>query len=194
MRPKILSKKALLIAALAGAALFPAFFIENSAVHQKQEQASSELPASAANKPARLKIPSINVGAPVEYVGLASDGAMDVPKSPDNVAWFSPGPRPGENGSAVIAGHFGWKDGKTAAFDDLYKLKKGDKLYVEDEKGTVTAFMVRESRRYDSNADAGDVFGASDGKPHLNLITCEGVWNKLSKSYSQRLVVFTDKE
>jgi len=35
---------------------------------------------------------------------------------------------------------------------------------------------------------------SSDAKAHLNLITCEGVWDKVSKSYSKRLVVFTDRE
>ena len=46
----------------------------------------------------------------VEDVGLTPGGAMDVPKGPSDVAWFDLGPRPGEVGSAVIAGHEGWKD------------------------------------------------------------------------------------
>ena len=120
---------------------------------------------------------------------------MDVPKERANVAWFNLGPRPGENGSAVIAGHYGrWKNGKGSVFDNLHKLRKGDKIYVEDENGVIITFVVRESRRYDPNASVGDVFGSNDGKAHLNLITCEGVWDKVSKTYSKRLVVFTDKE
>lgn len=145
--------------------------------------------------PVRLNIPSINVDAPIEYVGLTPDGAMDVPKERANVAWFELGSRPGENGSAVIAGHYGrWKDGVGSVFDDLNKLRKGDILYVEDDKGTIISFVVRESRSYDLNADASDVFYSNDGESHLNLITCEGVWDEVSKSYSERLVVFTDKE
>ena len=159
--------------------------VENAVAFQ--EQTSFGLPV-------RLKIPSINIDAPVEYAGLTPDGAMDVPKERANVAWFNLGPRPGENGSAVVAGHYGWKNGKSSAFDNLYKLRKGDKLYIEDDKGAIVSFVVRESRRYDPNADASDVFGSSDGKSHLNLITCEGVWDKVSKTYSKRLVVFTDKE
>lgn len=152
------------------------------------------LPASPAGRPIRLKIPAIAVDAAVESVGLTPDGAMDAPKEPADVAWFNQGPRPGKNGSAVIAGHFGWKDGIPAAFDKLSALQKGDKIYVEDEKGAVTTFVVRELRAYDPNADAGNVFNSSDGKAHLNLITCEGLWDAGSKSYSKRLVVFTDKE
>ena len=144
--------------------------------------------------PIRLKIPKINVDTTVESVGLMSDGTMGVPKGPTNAAWFNLGPRPGEKGSAVIDGHSGhWKNGAPTVFNNLYKLIKGDKVYVEDNMGETVAFVVRDSREYDPEADASDVFGSSDGKAHLNLITCEGTWDKAQKTYSNRLVVFTDK-
>lgn len=196
----MLSKRTLLIAVLAGCAFFAAllfYFIPKNLVQSGSALPLENfgLPASPIGRPMRLKIPSINVDAAVEYVGLAPDGTMDVPKNPDDVAWFEFGPRPGNNGSAVIAGHYGvWKNKKSSVFDNLYKLRKGDKLYIEDDKGMIISFVVRESRRYDPEADASDVFSSNDGKPHLNLITCEGVWDKVSKSYSQRLVIFTDKE
>lgn len=142
----------------------------------------------------RIKIPKINVNSAIEPVSLTLDGAMDTPKSPGNVAWFEFGPLPGETGSAVIAGHYGWKDGKVAVFDNLYKLQKGDKLFMENEKGATITFVVREIRMYNSKADASDIFVSNDGKSHLNLITCNGVWDETEKSYSNRLVVFTDKE
>jgi len=151
------------------------------------EHASSTLPS-------RLIIPKIGVDAAVEYVGLTPSGAMGTPKGPAEVAWFNQGPRPGEIGSAVITGHFGWKDNIPAVFDEIHTLRTGDTLYVEDGKGTVITFVVREIRTYDEKADASDVFGSSDGKAHLNLITCEGVWDAVSKNYSKRLVIFTDQE
>lgn len=144
--------------------------------------------------PVRLTISTIGVDAAVEYVGVTPDGAMDVPKGPQDVAWFQFGPHPGEIGSAVIAGHYGWKDNMPAVFDDLSKLRKGDAIYIEDERGVLTTFIVRESRLLGEDEDASSVFVSSDGKAHLNLITCEGVWNAAAKSYSKRLVVFADKE
>ncbi len=164
-----------------------ALVIGTAVVPQKQEQTNAGLPV-------RLKIPRIHVDASVEYVGLTPDGAMGVPTDPDTVAWFNLGPRPGETGSAVIDGHFGWKDGIPAVFDNVHKLHKGDMLSVEDKNGVTTTFVVRELRLYDQHENAVDVFSSSDGKAHLNLITCTGVWNKNQKSYSERLVVFTDKE
>lgn len=151
------------------------------------EQVSPGLPIS-------LRIPKINVDATIEYVNLTSQGAVGVPKIVTNAAWFNLGPRPGERGSAVIVGHFGLKGFVSAVFSDLYKLEKGDKLYVEDEKGGIVTFVVRERRSYNPKAEALDVFNSNDGKAHLNLITCEGDWDNISKTYSERLVVFADKE
>lgn len=203
MPPKILSKRTLLIIAFLGLALSAALFLYflpknsiqnssallagNTTALSNQEKTNGELPV-------RLKIPSINVDALVEYVGLTSDGAMGVPKGPAEVAWFNLGSRPGENGSAVIAGHYGWKDNIPAVFDNLHKLHIGDKISVEDENGAVTVFVVREIRIYGKDEAVPDVFGSSEGKARLNLITCTGVWNEAEKTRSERLVVFTDKE
>ena len=158
-------------------------------------QAVSKIEKVGYGFPLHLKIPSINVDANVEYVGLTSDGAMDVPKGPEGVAWFDLGPHPGEKGTSVIDGHSGWKDGIPASFDKLAKVNKGDKIYVEDDNGATITFVVREFKTFDPKGDASSVFfDPNDGKSHLNLITCEGVWDEVTKSHSNRLVVFADKE
>ena len=144
--------------------------------------------------PIRIKIPKISVDTTIEHVGLTSLGAMDVPNDPSRVAWFNRGPRPGEVGSAVISGHYGWKNNTPVVFDNLHLLQKGDRVSIEDENGVTTSFLVREVRLYGQYEDAASVFGSSDGKAHLNLITCQGVWDNVKKSYLHRFVVFTDKE
>ena len=144
--------------------------------------------------PFKLSIPSLKVNAIVEQAGLTVKGEMAVPVGRYNVAWYKLGPRPGNIGSAVISGHFGiWKGGGVAVFTNLTKLKKGDKLVIKDDKGKDIIFVVRESRRYVPTADATEVFFSADGKAHLNLVTCEGIWNAGTKNYSKRLVVFTDR-
>lgn len=197
MRSKISLKRSLIVLGIAGI-IFSSiiiFFLTLDLSSPTSGQASQNpQQADLIRFPIRLRIPKINIDAAVEHVGLTSHGTMDVPKGPADVAWFDLGPRPGEDGNAVIAGHEGWKNGIPAVFDNLYKLQKGDELYVEDEKGAITTFVVREVRMYGENEDASVVFGSSDGKAHLNLITCEGIWNAAQKSYSNRLVVFTDKE
>lgn len=184
---------------LAGLTFFLALFSGNlipggKVVENKNVEVTTSQGQSSPGLPIRLTIPAIHVDAMVEYVGLTSDGAVGVPKDPMHVAWFNLSPRPGEKGVSVIAGHFGWKNNLPAVFDDLHTLHKGDKLYVEDDKGMITTFVVRETRDYNQREGASGVFDSSNGKAHLNLITCKGVWNKTQKSYSERLVVFTDKE
>lgn len=164
-----------------------------SAIPVKSSEASPKPDPNNAGLPARLMIPKLNLNAAVDNVGLTSSGDLDVPKNPANAGWYAQGPRPGENGSAVIDGHFGWEDGKPAAFDSLHKLQKGDQLQVEDKNGSVTYFVVRELRKFGPNELALEIFKSSDDRAHLNLITCSGTWNKAQKSYSERLVVFADK-
>jgi len=218
MQFKILFKSLLIIIAILAAIVFavftffPTLVISNSVPNldpipippvisqalqnliNTQTQSGISTNTSNTNLPTRLIIPAIKVNASVEYLGVTAGGEMDVPKGPDDVAWFDLGPRPGEVGSAVIAGHEGWKNNIPAVFDNLFKLKIGDKISVIDDTGTTTIFIVTEVGTYDQSGDATNVFSSNDGKAHLNLITCEGTWNAAEKSYSNRLVIFTDKE
>lgn len=144
--------------------------------------------------PVRFKIPQINIDAEIESVGLTKEGAVGTPVGPSNVAWFMNSPIPGEVGNSIIDGHSGWKGGKPAVFDNLYKIKIGDKVSVESNAGVTNTFVVKKISKFSPNADATNVFISTDGKSHLNLITCTGFWNNILKSHSSRLVVFTDKE
>jgi len=151
--------------------------------------------AGTSGVPASIKISKINVNVYLESVGLTSQGAVGVPREKNNAAWFNLGPRPGDVGNAIIVGHYGyWQNGAATVFNNLYKLRKGDKIDIKDGKGAIITFVVRELRTYSENDDVTDVFVSSDNQAHLNLITCQGAWNKFSKSYPKRLVVFADQE
>lgn len=160
-------------------------------IYFKEEKKEQVLSLQQAYElPTTLMIPSINVNASIEDIALTEAGDLDVPSNSINVGWYALGPRPGENGSSVIDGHVDGKDGNPGVFSNLHKLKKGDELYIKDSKGKLITFIVRESQIYDTDY-ATEVFTPSD-KPYLNLITCDGSWNEITKSYSKRLVVFTD--
>jgi len=205
--PKSSIKRRLLIVSVVGLTLVSVFFanfIPGTRSHTSSVGLSrittsiNKQPESGQTKmvlgsPVRLKIPSINVDAALDYVGLTPQGELGVPAGPTNAAWYDRSSRPGEVGNAVIDGHFGWKDNIPAVFDDLHKLQAGDGIYIVDDRGATIAFVVRDIQMYDQNASEEAVFASNDGKAHLNLITCEGTWNEAQKSYSNRLVVFTDK-
>jgi LPXTG-site transpeptidase (sortase) family protein len=203
MRSKILSKKAIAIFTVTVIVLFSAaVFFVTFAVTSQNKTAVKSVPSQQAflsekkispGSPVRLVISKIHVDAPVDKMGLTSQGFMEAPAGPKNVGWFSLGVRPGEIGSAVIAGHYGrWKTGSGSVFDHLNTLKKGDMISVSDDTGATIVFTVRELRQYDKNGSSEDVFSSTDGKAHLNLVTCEGTWDPVLKTYSNRLVVFSD--
>lgn len=158
--------------------------------------AYSSIPASGSvpsGLPVRLEIPIIGVDSFIEDAYITSDGAMEVPSGTVDVAWFALGPHPGQVGSAVIGGHFGIENGVPFVFYNLNKLKAGDKIYILDDESNTIIFVVSSSVLYGANADATTVFTSHDGVAHLNLITCEGIWNEISGEYPDRTVVFTNE-
>lgn len=145
--------------------------------------------------PAQLIIPKLQIAAKVDEMGITPSGLLESPAGPKTVGWYKLGPYPGETGSAVIDGHYGrWQNGEGSVFDNLNTLVPGDSVVVLDQKGEPTNFVVRSSRTFTPKEDDNIVFHSNDGKAHLNLITCDGQWSNSTKSYSLRLVVFTDKQ
>ena len=140
--------------------------------------------------PLRLIIPTINVDANIQSLGINQAGEMEIPTNITDVGWFKFGSKPGEKGSAVIAGHLNGQNNQLGVFANLDKLEVGDKIIVTDTQNISTTFIVYEKRLYDSGY-ADDVFNQSDS-PHLNLITCDGLWDQNKNNYTQRLVIFAD--
>jgi sortase (surface protein transpeptidase) len=140
--------------------------------------------------PVSLQIPKLNLQATIEQVGMDKQGRMDVPKNADNVGWYNLGYKPGDKGSAVMAGHLDKASGAPAVFWNVSKLHPGDTILVTEENGKRLTFSVSKVTNYPYNDfPLQEVFGASD-EARLNLITCQGTWNKTTGNYSHRTVVF----
>lgn len=140
--------------------------------------------------PVQLRIPAIGVDAYIEHVGLTEDLAMDVPSKWENVAWYKRGYRPGEAGHAVIAGHLDTVSGAPAVFWDLEALNPGDDLYVRGLDGVERRFVVDYHTRYaHDEAPVQEIFGPAN-EPRLALITCNGVWDRANRNYSDRVVLY----
>ncbi len=141
--------------------------------------------------PITLRIPKIGVNAAVESVGLDPSGAMATPTTPFRVAWFDGGPLPGQPGNAVIDGHLDSRIYGMAVFWNLGKLVPGDTVEVEMPGQRWLTFVVERVAVYPYDAAPLDqIFGPSD-VPHLNLITCSGVFDRSSHNYDRRRVVYT---
>lgn len=141
--------------------------------------------------PLTIEIPSIGVEAEVEDVGLLENGQMAVPEGSENVAWFEPGPKPGEPGNSVIAGHVD-DTVNPAVFYDLHKVQIGEHIYVTDQQGKRLTFLVRKKEIYPrTDAPLDDIFGFTY-LSMLNLITCEGEYDPETTERAERLVVFAE--
>lgn len=181
-------------------ALLFVVFNSNKSPNPQATTTASEKATSVPGKPAevtsglpvRLMIPGLAVDAKILYMGLTPDGDMAVPDNNfQDVGWYQYGARPGDVGTAVIAGHVNGKR-ERGVFVDLDTLVKGDIVKIIDDKDQTISFTVRDMRTYDQNDQPEEVFHSSRGT-HLNLITCAGEWNASEQRFPVRLVVFADK-
>jgi LPXTG-site transpeptidase (sortase) family protein len=156
-------------------------------------QAATVTPDPWAEKgaPARIQIEAIGVDAALERLGLTSDQRIGVPDEWQNAGWYDVGFRPGEQGSAVISGHYDTDEGEAAVFYRLGELKVGDKIVVSYPDGEVYDFVVDGQRMAEAESVDAEtweaIFGPAES-PRLSLITCDGVWNESLGGYDQRLI------
>ncbi|TGB01650.1 class F sortase [Halobacillus salinus] len=140
--------------------------------------------------PTRIRIPSIDVDAKIESVGVLDNGEMGVPEDPLKAGWFEPGTQPGNRGNAVIAGHVDSKTGP-AVFYHLDQMKKGDEFTVTGKDGKEKTYVVQKLESYPQyNSPIEKIFGSTNEK-RLNLITCTGEFIRDKGGHQDRLVVYS---
>ena len=92
-------------------------------------------------RPVYLSIPVIGGHTRLVRLGLTAQGTLQVPASTSVAGWYTGGPRPGQVGSAVIAGHIDSYLGP-GVFFRLRLLRPGDRVYVRQAGGTLAVFRV----------------------------------------------------
>jgi sortase (surface protein transpeptidase) len=140
-------------------------------------------------RPVALIIPAIAVRTPLIRLGRTPQGTLQVPPSTSVAGWYTRSPRPGELGSAIIAGHIDSRLGP-GIFFRLRLLRPGDLVYVRRSDGTLAVFRVYAERMYaKSRFPTEKVYGpAPDAE--LRLITCGGVFDAAAGSYLSNVVVY----
>jgi hypothetical protein len=174
----------------------------NGALEQAQPRLVAEDPptittsiaptkTSKVSDPVRIRIKAIGVDAPIDRVGLASDGSMETPDF-GRAGWYGEGPKPGQDGPAVVVAHVDSKTGPDV-FARLKSLPKGAKIQVTDKAGKVHEFVARSKRQTDKDKlPTRAIWGPTDG-PALRLITCGGEFDRRSGHYTANITVFADK-
>lgn len=127
-------------------------------------------------RPVRLRIPVIDVNAPMTELDLDREGALRPPPADDpNLAgWYGQGTAPGAAGTAVTAGHVDMPGGSPGVFFRLGALSKGDTIEISRADGRTAVFTVGAVEVYDKKKFPNKrVYGNSD-QPELRVITCGG--------------------
>lgn len=141
--------------------------------------------------PAAVSVPAIGLDAPLIDLGIADDGAMEVPVDADDVGWFTGGGKPGGRGPTVIAAHVDSASGP-AVFARLDELVVGDRVDVTTIDGGVVSYAVTEVVDVPkAEFPTARVFGAQP-TDQLRLITCGGVFDRGSGHYDQNRIVFAE--
>lgn len=140
--------------------------------------------------PVRLLIPAIDLDVSLIKLGQHADGTVEVPSNPAVPGWYSLGPSPGQQGSAVILGHVDSSTGP-AVFYLLRYVKAGDAIVVELRNGSVAHFVVGSSVTY-ANADfPNERVYTPHGYAGLQLVTCGGGYDTVAGHYLGNVVVYT---
>ncbi|TDD70104.1 class F sortase [Jiangella aurantiaca] len=141
--------------------------------------------------PVTVAVPA--VGIETDVVPIAVDaGNVLVPPPYGDAGWWEEGPEPGENGAAVIAGHLDSRDGPDV-FYRLGDVAPGDEIVVTHADGGTSSFRAVEVGQYSQDAFPTDaVYGGTDDRPLLRLITCGGEYDRRLGRYRDNVVVFAE--
>lgn len=136
-----------------------------------------------------LVIPKLYINAPIDPVGVTSNGEMATSPSLQRIAWYKDGTKPGQPGSAVFAGHYGGPQ-EVGIFRTMDKLEVGDAIDVRSKDGSSIKYKVYKKATFSVvDVPLQELFNKEDGK-FLNLVTCVGTWNSSNNSYDKRLIVY----
>ena len=142
--------------------------------------------------PVRLVVPARGVDTAVDPVGVGPDGQMALPDDVDRVGWYRFGPAPGDDGSAVLAGHVDDAEQGLGALAPLRDAAAGDDVVVTDAAGTETRWRVVSRELLQKQALPLDRLFAREGPPRLALITCGGPFLPEFGSYRDNVVVVAE--
>jgi hypothetical protein len=145
-------------------------------------------PVEPRARPRSVTIGSIELWGPIQPVGLADDGQLEIPDE-KHIGWYLYGAAPGLPGATVLAAHVTWNH-TVGPFYRLRDLEPGDPIEVEMDDGSVRTYAVVERALYDKDSLPRERIWRTDGDETLVLITCGGSFNPEVRRYRQNVVVY----
>lgn len=165
------------------------YYFDRTAVPWTPLEPAVTGPVLSESAPTRLRIPAIHVDASFVELGLDANKEIEVPKSYEEVGWYTHGPTPGELGPAIVLGHVDSYQGP-AVFFALGQLKPGDTAEITRADGTIATFRVDKLEKYEQANFPTDLVYGNIPYAGLRLITCTGSYDKGTQRYDYNLVVY----
>jgi len=160
--------------------------------HAAAARPASRGPSLPRSEPVAIDIPAIGVHSRLLYLGLNSNGTIQVPPlyaQPSQAAWYKYSVTPGQIGASVIEGHVDTYQGPSVFFR-LGALRPGDTVDVMLADGTLAVFRVTGVRQYlKTDFPTKLVYGPADYAA-LRLVTCGGAFDDSTRSYLSSTIVF----
>ena len=143
--------------------------------------------------PVRIEVPDVSIDMPVDPVGVAPDGLMQIPEDANRAGWYQFGPTPSDPaGSTLVAGHVdSWQTG-IGQFSRLRKVPVGSTVTVTTADGIAHAYRVASVEKTPKSQAPVDQWFDRTGAPRLVLVTCGGTWQPDIGHYSDNVVVMAE--
>jgi len=157
-----------------------------------QDAGLGSVPA-AAPAPVRLVVPDLGLDMPIDAVGVAEDGTMEIPQDADRAGWYRFGPSPADPaGATVVAAHVdSWTTG-IGPFSELREVSPGARVEVTTADGVVHAYTVREVAQVPKQDAPVEQWFDREGSPRLVLVTCGGAFDREVGHYADNVAVTAD--
>lgn len=146
-----------------------------------------------ADQPRQITMPTIGAQGYIQRVGQLPDGAIAVPTNTYLAGWYVDGPKPGDEGVAVLDGHLQGSYGP-GIFTKLSQIAPGAEFTIEYGDGsrrhfrtkTITTYVLAEASRH--------LFDRLPGVSNqINLVTCAGDFDRGQGTYKERVIVAAER-
>jgi LPXTG-site transpeptidase (sortase) family protein len=147
----------------------------------------------AANLPRRILIPSLTKTGFIQQVSNDQAGRIASPTNIHLAGWYVKSEKPGDPGLSIIGGHI------SGAFNDgifirLSTMKVGDIFSIEYGDMSTRSFKVKQVRAVSLEEANTALFDHDESLvAQLNLITCDGPYDAKKQTYSDRVIVVSER-
>jgi len=150
--------------------------------------------AVAPSKPRAIYIDKLGVSARLLPVGVNPNGNMQAPLNIFDAGWYTGSSTPTQPGAVVVNAHASGPT-RQGLFAYIETLGKGDTIAIETgDKKRHTYKVVSKQTVSRHKVDMKKLMlphgTATEG---LNLMTCTGKWEQSAQTYSERVIVYTER-